>query len=41
MTERYEITRSHGEASLILMFPAGAWELLPFENPALVPLVWR
>ena len=31
MTERYEISRSHGAAPLILMFPAGTWESLPFE----------
>jgi hypothetical protein len=31
MTERYETTRSRGEAPLKLIFPAGTWDSLPFE----------
>jgi len=31
MTERYETTRSRGEAPLMLVFPEGAWDSLPFE----------
>jgi hypothetical protein len=31
MTERYETTRSRGEAPLKLIFPEGMWESLSFE----------
>ena len=37
MTERYESTRSRGGASLMLIFPEGAWESLPFEIRLLHP----
>jgi hypothetical protein len=36
MTDRYEITRSHG-ASLIMIFRAGEWDSLPFEIRLLQP----
>jgi hypothetical protein len=37
MTERYESTRSRGGASLMLIFPEGNWERLPFEIRLLHP----
>ena len=37
MTECYESTRSRGAASLILIFPEGTWESLPFEIRLLHP----
>ena len=37
MTQHYETARSHGGASLILIFRAGGWETLPFEIRLLRP----
>ena len=37
MTQRYETTRSRCEAPLMLIFPEGAWDILPFEVRLLRP----
>jgi hypothetical protein len=37
MTKRYEITHARGEASLVLIFPQGGWETVPFEIRLLRP----
>lgn len=37
MTECYETTRSRSEASLMLIFPEGTWDILPFELRLLRP----
>ena len=36
MTDRYEITRSHG-SPLMMIFRAGEWDSLPFEIRLLQP----
>jgi hypothetical protein len=37
MIQRYEITHARGEAPLVLIFPEGKWESLPFEIRLLRP----
>ena len=37
MTERYETTRSRGDAPLVLIFAEGTWDSLPFEIRLLRP----
>ena len=37
MTKRYEIVRSSDNPSLVLIFPEGTWESLPFEIRLLRP----
>ena len=41
MTERYETTRSRGEASRMLIFLEGTWDILPFEVRLLRPWYGR
>ena len=31
MTKRYEMTRTHGDEPMTLIFPEGTFETLPFE----------